>query len=171
MDLNLKPFSVHSSFAAAIPFFVFVAVAVALQYFQMAQMNNRNRKTGPGDAEPAAGDAAIPSDCFRILLHGHPCRSCAVHDYFYSNSHNYSRHDVPAGVSNPRTMVSTSASDAGRKDDASARVPEQPEALNARPTKRLASRTPRPPQPQAPSRKQLAQGRSVKERRVNPWIG
>jgi YidC/Oxa1 family membrane protein insertase len=46
MDLNLKPFSSHGSIGAAIPFFVFVAVAVALQYFQMAQMNNRNRKTG-----------------------------------------------------------------------------------------------------------------------------
>ena len=46
MDLNLKLFSSHSSFAAQIPFIVFVAVAVALQYFQMAQMNNRNRKTG-----------------------------------------------------------------------------------------------------------------------------
>ena len=46
MDLSLKPFSSHGSVAAAIPFFVFVAVAVALQYFQMAQMNNRNRKTG-----------------------------------------------------------------------------------------------------------------------------
>jgi YidC/Oxa1 family membrane protein insertase len=46
MDLNLKPFSSHGSIGAAIPFFVFVAAAVALQYFQMAQMNNRNRKTG-----------------------------------------------------------------------------------------------------------------------------
>ena len=46
MDLNLKPFSSHGSVAAAIPFFVFVAVAVVLQYFQMAQMNSRNRKTG-----------------------------------------------------------------------------------------------------------------------------
>jgi len=46
MDLNLKLFSSHSSFAAQIPFIVFVAVAVGLQYFQMAQMNNRNRKTG-----------------------------------------------------------------------------------------------------------------------------
>jgi YidC/Oxa1 family membrane protein insertase len=46
MDLNLKPFSSHGSVAAAIPFFVFVAVAVALQYFQMAQMNNRSKKTG-----------------------------------------------------------------------------------------------------------------------------
>jgi YidC/Oxa1 family membrane protein insertase len=46
MDLNLKLFSVHSSFVAQIPFIIFVAAAVALQYFQMAQMNNRNRKTG-----------------------------------------------------------------------------------------------------------------------------
>ena len=46
MDLSLKPFSPHGYFGAAIPFFVFVAVAVALQYFQMAQINNRNRKTG-----------------------------------------------------------------------------------------------------------------------------
>jgi YidC/Oxa1 family membrane protein insertase len=46
MDLNLKLFSAHSSFVAQIPFIVFVAAAVGLQYFQMAQMNNRNRKTG-----------------------------------------------------------------------------------------------------------------------------
>jgi YidC/Oxa1 family membrane protein insertase len=46
MDLNLKAFSIHSSFAAQIPFFVFVAVAVGLQYFQMAQLNNRSRKVG-----------------------------------------------------------------------------------------------------------------------------
>jgi YidC/Oxa1 family membrane protein insertase len=46
MDLNLKAFSVHSSFAAQIPFFVFVAVAVGFQYFQMAQLNNRSRKAG-----------------------------------------------------------------------------------------------------------------------------
>ncbi len=46
MDLSLKPFSSHGSVAAAIPFFVFVAVAVGLQYFQMAQINNRNRKAG-----------------------------------------------------------------------------------------------------------------------------
>src|ERR1700689_3499248 len=46
MDLNLKTVSVHSSFAAQIPFFIFVAVAVALQYFQMAQMTNRSKKNG-----------------------------------------------------------------------------------------------------------------------------
>jgi membrane protein insertase Oxa1/YidC/SpoIIIJ len=46
MDLNLKLFSPHSSFAAQIPFIIMVLAAVGLQYFQMAQMNNRNRKTG-----------------------------------------------------------------------------------------------------------------------------
>jgi YidC/Oxa1 family membrane protein insertase len=46
MDLNLKTFSAHGSFAAQIPFFVFVAVAVGLQYFQMAQMTNRSKKSG-----------------------------------------------------------------------------------------------------------------------------
>jgi membrane protein insertase Oxa1/YidC/SpoIIIJ len=44
----MKPFpiSAHGTFVKALPFFVFVAVAVGLQYFQMAQLNNRNKKTG-----------------------------------------------------------------------------------------------------------------------------
>ena len=46
MDLALKPFSHHSSFLASVPFFAMVALAVGLQYFQMAQINNRNKKTG-----------------------------------------------------------------------------------------------------------------------------
>jgi YidC/Oxa1 family membrane protein insertase len=48
MDLSLHPFpiSAHGSWVAAIPFFLFVAAAVFLQYFQMAQINNRNKKTG-----------------------------------------------------------------------------------------------------------------------------
>lgn len=48
MDLSLHPFPIssHNGWVGAIPFFVFVAVAVGLQYFQMAQINNRNRKTG-----------------------------------------------------------------------------------------------------------------------------
>jgi YidC/Oxa1 family membrane protein insertase len=55
MDLNLKLFSVHSSFLAQIPFLVFVLAAVGLQYFQMAQINNRSRKTG--QAMPAQQQA------------------------------------------------------------------------------------------------------------------
>jgi YidC/Oxa1 family membrane protein insertase len=42
IDLALKPFSHHSSVWAAVPYFVLVALAVALQYFQMNQMNKRN---------------------------------------------------------------------------------------------------------------------------------
>lgn len=55
MDLNLKLFSVHSSFWAQIPFVLFVLAAVGLQYFQMAQINNRSRKTG--QAMPAQQQA------------------------------------------------------------------------------------------------------------------
>lgn len=46
MDLNLKLFSQHSSWLAQIPFAIFVLAAVGLQYFQMAQINNRNAKMG-----------------------------------------------------------------------------------------------------------------------------
>jgi len=48
MDLSLKPFpiSAHGSFVKALPFFVFVVVAVGLQYFQMATMNSRNKRQG-----------------------------------------------------------------------------------------------------------------------------
>jgi YidC/Oxa1 family membrane protein insertase len=55
MDLNLKLFSVHSSFLAQIPFIAFVLAAVGLQYFQMAQLNSRSRKTG--QAMPAQQQA------------------------------------------------------------------------------------------------------------------
>jgi YidC/Oxa1 family membrane protein insertase len=46
MDLNLKLFSAHSSWLTQIPFVIFVLAAVGLQYFQMAQINNRNAKMG-----------------------------------------------------------------------------------------------------------------------------
>lgn len=46
MDLSSKPFSSHGSVLAAIPFFVFVVIAVGLQYFQMATMNSRNKRQG-----------------------------------------------------------------------------------------------------------------------------
>ena len=48
MDLSLRPFpiSAHGSVVKSLPFFAFVAIAVGLQYFQMAQINNRATKTG-----------------------------------------------------------------------------------------------------------------------------
>jgi YidC/Oxa1 family membrane protein insertase len=42
LDLALKPFSHHSSWVAAIPYFALVGLAVVLQYVQMSQMNKRN---------------------------------------------------------------------------------------------------------------------------------
>ncbi len=46
MDMALKPLDHHATLFAAIPFFIMVALAVGLQYFQMAQINNRNKKSG-----------------------------------------------------------------------------------------------------------------------------
>jgi YidC/Oxa1 family membrane protein insertase len=42
MNIALKPISAHSSIWAAIPFYVLIAVAVGVQYFQMSQLNRRN---------------------------------------------------------------------------------------------------------------------------------
>ena len=42
IDLALKPFSHHSSWVAAIPYFALVGIAVALQYVQMSRMTKRN---------------------------------------------------------------------------------------------------------------------------------
>jgi len=46
MNMSLKTFSHHSSIYTQIPFFALVLFAVGLQYFQMAQVNNRAKKTG-----------------------------------------------------------------------------------------------------------------------------
>jgi YidC/Oxa1 family membrane protein insertase len=48
MDLSLRPFpiSAHGDVVKSLPFFAFVAIAVGLQYFQMAQINNRATRTG-----------------------------------------------------------------------------------------------------------------------------
>jgi YidC/Oxa1 family membrane protein insertase len=42
MNIALKPISPHGSIWAAIPFYVLIAVAVGVQYFQMNQLNRRN---------------------------------------------------------------------------------------------------------------------------------
>jgi YidC/Oxa1 family membrane protein insertase len=48
LDLSLRPFppSLHGGWGGTIPFLVIVAAAVGLQYFQMSQLNNRNKKAG-----------------------------------------------------------------------------------------------------------------------------
>lgn len=45
MNLASKPLTHHGGWPAYIPYFAFVLVAVGLQYFQMAQMTKRNRKS------------------------------------------------------------------------------------------------------------------------------
>jgi YidC/Oxa1 family membrane protein insertase len=42
VDLSLKPFSHHSSWAVYVPYLVLIAAAIFLQYYQMKQMNSRN---------------------------------------------------------------------------------------------------------------------------------
>jgi YidC/Oxa1 family membrane protein insertase len=42
MNIALKPISPHGSFLAAIPFYVLIAIAVGVQFFQMSALNRRN---------------------------------------------------------------------------------------------------------------------------------
>ena len=42
MNIALKPISPHGSVLDAIPFYLLIAVAVGVQYFQMSQLNRRN---------------------------------------------------------------------------------------------------------------------------------
>ena len=46
LDLSLKAIGSGISIATRIPLIILVAIAVGLQYFQMSQMNTRNKKTG-----------------------------------------------------------------------------------------------------------------------------
>ncbi len=115
MDLNLKLFSVHSSFLAQIPFIAFVLAAVGLQYFQMAQIEQPQPQDRPGDACAAIGDAALLAAYFCILLHDYS-RSCGVvHDYFniypYINSTPHVHHRCVGPHQTRRETV-----DASRRD-------------------------------------------------------
>jgi YidC/Oxa1 family membrane protein insertase len=46
LDLSLKPFAHHAQWYGAIPYVVLALAAIGMQYFQMWQINNRNKKTG-----------------------------------------------------------------------------------------------------------------------------
>ena len=45
-DMSQKPVAHHASWTGYVPYAILVILAVALQYFQMSQINNRNKKTG-----------------------------------------------------------------------------------------------------------------------------
>src|SRR5580658_6607273 len=60
MDFALKPFSHHSSAAAAIPYFVFVVVAVGLGYLQMTQMSRRNPQAAAANKQMQSMQKIMP---------------------------------------------------------------------------------------------------------------
>ena len=156
-------------------------VAVGLQYFQMAQINNRNRKTGQPMPSQQQAMQRIPADYFCILLHGHPRGRCAVHDYFYSiriitqdimfrtgclepAQERASRPSPRRVASMPRAeVVETQAETLKSTPLSRARSPQ-------RAALRRAPRTSLGPATQTAERN-LAHERSERERRVNPWNG
>ncbi len=60
MNLADKPFSHHSSVWAAIPYFVFVAIAVVLQFVQMRQMSSRNPQAAQANPQMATMQKFMP---------------------------------------------------------------------------------------------------------------
>jgi YidC/Oxa1 family membrane protein insertase len=60
MDFALKPFSHHSSAAAAIPYFVLVVVAVGLGYLQMTQMSRRNPQAAAANKQMQSMQKIMP---------------------------------------------------------------------------------------------------------------
>jgi YidC/Oxa1 family membrane protein insertase len=60
MNLADKPFSHHGSVWAAIPFFVFVAIAVVLQFVQMRQMSSRNPQAAQANPQMATMQKFMP---------------------------------------------------------------------------------------------------------------
>ena len=190
MDLNLKLFSVHSSFLAQIPFVLFVLAAVGLQYFQMAQINNRSRKTG--QAMPAQQQAMqrflplifayfymiIPAAVVLYMIISTSIRILTQYLMFRTGLSDPTKNGVKA--STHRAEIEEEHKDGANRPHveeipgAAAVEREQTKgssATNPIPAS-LNLRTSRRPNPQPPSRKHsLAPKRSVKERRVNPWIG
>jgi hypothetical protein len=101
MDLALKPFSHHSSWIAAVPYFALVGIAVGLQYFQMAQMNSRNRKMGqamPAQQQMIQRIMPIAFAYFYIII---PAAVCVVHDRLDHRSYRHTGSFFRTGVSNP----------------------------------------------------------------------
>ncbi|HUX05445.1 MAG TPA: YidC/Oxa1 family membrane protein insertase [Acidimicrobiales bacterium] len=153
MDLNLKPFSSHGSIAAAIPFYVFVVAAVGLQYFQMAQMNNRNRKTGqamPSQQQAMQRFLPIVFAYFYLVI-----PAAVVLYMIVSTVIRIITQDLMfrAGVSNPNKGVQRSLPGAEKsKDSEDESAPEQ-------------KATPAKPEPKPSTFKSTQQSRSKSKRK------
>ena len=164
MDLSLKPFSSHGSVAAAIPFFVFVAVAVALQYFQMAQMNNRNRKTGqamPSQQQTMQRVLPIVFAYFYMVI-----PAAVVLYMVISTIIRIITQDLMfrAGVSNPhRAGRALPAGEAVVPDEAVAEQPKVKPSPSTTPRKPRSSNRPQSPAP--PAQRPQAQPRAKAKRK------
>lgn len=163
MDLNLKPFSSHGSVAAAIPFFVFVAAAVALQYFQMAQMNNRNKKTGQTlPSQQLAMQRFLPI----LFAYFYMVIPAAVVLYMIvSTVIRIITQDLMfrAGVSNPNKGNGRSLPAAEKAEPA-----DQPDQVTKKPTTQKLTPTPKPqatPRPKPSTFKSTPQSRSKSKRK------
>jgi YidC/Oxa1 family membrane protein insertase len=162
MDLNLKPFSSHGSIAAAIPFFIFVAIAVGLQYFQMAQMNNRNRKTGtPMPSQQAAMQRFLPI----VFAYFYLIIPAAVVLYMIiSTLIRIITQDLMfrAGVSNPHKGTQRAIPAPDSKDDESSEVPNEPKPSTPKPLVSRANAKPPAPKPQPQSRSRAKRKRKAR---------
>jgi YidC/Oxa1 family membrane protein insertase len=162
MDLNLKPFSSHGSIAAAIPFFVFVAAAVALQYFQMAQMNNRNRKTGtpmPSQQQMMQRFLPIVFAYFYLII-----PAAVVLYMIISTVIRIITQDLMfrAGVSNPHKAAPRAIPAPEAPDGPAPEVPDEPKPSTPKPTQTRPNAKPPAPRPQPQSRSRAKRKRKAR---------
>ena len=157
MDLSLRPFpiSAHGSWVGAIPFFLFVAAAVFLQYFQMAQINNRNTESGqPVPSQQQTMQRIMPI----VFAYFYMVIPAAVVLYMIiSTGIRIITQDIMfrTGISNPAKNGLRTIAAAGGIDAASEVVESKPQPSSPKPTNQPRSKSqPRPvPRPQQPRSK------------------
>jgi YidC/Oxa1 family membrane protein insertase len=170
MDLSLKPFpiSAHGTFLKALPFFVFVAVAVGLQYFQMAQLNNRNKKTGQAMPSQQQTMQRVLPLIFAFFYLAIP--SAVVVYMIISTGIRIITQDIMfrTGVSNPhhgKVADHEREIPAPKEIDAASDVVETPKTPTPTPTPKPPANQPRPkPRPQNQSRPAKPQSRQARSR-------
>jgi len=165
MDLSLKPFSSHSSALAAIPFFVFVAIAVGLQYFQMAQMNNRSKKSGttmPSQQQTMQRILPIIFAYFYLVI-----PAAVVLYMIISTLIRIITQDLMfrAGISNPQKNGRVLPAGAGAIVDSTAQVTPTPKPSTTPKTPNTSSSNGRSKTPPRPTPKPQAQPRSRAKRK------
>jgi YidC/Oxa1 family membrane protein insertase len=165
LDLSLRPFpiSAHGSWVSAIPFFLFVAAAVFLQYFQMAQINNRNKKTGqamPSQQQTMQRVMPIIFAYFYMVI-----PAAVVLYMIISTGIRIITQDIMfrTGISNPvkqgvRPLVATNDIDATSEVVETKVKPSSPKPANRPPSK---SR----PQPKAVTRPQQPRSKAKRNRK------